>query len=214
MRRLWQIGISVLVGVLVFLGCMYWYRWSATPLSHPEIESYLARISAQTQVPGGRHDLPALRRFLEQDDGQPVYTVNLYRFRETADYPEGSGFSGSGIEAYGRFSQIMVGLMIPRASHPAFSSDWSDQSSAWDRVVVVRYRSRRDLVDLFATDAFADASLHKWASIEAHNRMVVRATDLPSGEQTIALASALVAMLTLIAQMSFAQREVEAIKLS
>ena len=61
-----------------------------------------------------------------------------------------------------------------------FSSDIA--GAGWDRIVVVRYRSRRDLVDLFATDAFADASLHKWASIKAHDRMVVQALHLPGGE--------------------------------
>jgi hypothetical protein len=36
----------------------------------------------------------------------------------------------------------------------------------WDRVALVRYRSRRDLLRMAAELATKDADVHKWASIE------------------------------------------------
>lgn len=178
---------------LIVLALMYWYQWSARTLTPSEVDAYMAVIETQTQNPGGRHDLPALRKFLEQDDGQPVYTVNLYSFLETADYLEDSEFSGTGEEAYDRFSSVMIPLMIKRGSHPIYGSSWADRAnSAWDRVVIVRYRSRRDLVDLFATDAFAEASVHKWASLRGHERMLVQALHIPDGRYLIALIALIV----------------------
>jgi hypothetical protein len=163
------------------LSLIYWYQWSASALSNEEIDQYISVIEAQTQIPGAKHDIRALRKLLEGDDGEPIYTVNLYKFHSTANYPEGSDFGGSGEEAYDRFSKVMISLMLKRGSHPVYGSYWVDASSEWDRIVIVRYRSRHDLVDLFATDAFAEASLHKWASIKEHQRMVVQATHIPDG---------------------------------
>jgi len=112
--------------------------------------------------------------------------VKIYRFQTAADYPEGSGFGGSGPDAYERFSTVMIPLMIRRGAHPIYGSNWVDRSnSKWDRIVIVRYRSRRDLVDIFATDAFADASLHKWASLRGHDRMLVQALHIPDGRYAI-----------------------------
>ena len=179
-------------GAVAFIGLMYWYQWSGEPLSQDEVDHYIEVIESQTQVPGGRHDIPALRRFLETDDGKPVYTVNLYNFNDTAIYPAGSAYSGTGTEAFERFSSIMIKLMAARGSHPVFGSTWADPSnSKWDRIVVVRYRSRRDLADLFATNDFAEASQHKWASISKHDRMLVKALHIPGGEWLILLCALL-----------------------
>jgi hypothetical protein len=176
----WTTSISI--GVVFFFSLLYWYQWSAHTLSGDEIDTYLSKIEAQTQTPGGRHDMVALRGFLESDDGHPIYTINLYKFHKQAAYPAESGFTGTGEQAYDRFSKVMISLMAERGSHPIYGSSWVDTSSDWDRIVVVRYRSRRDLVDLFATDTFAEASLHKWASIREHQRMLVQATHIPDGK--------------------------------
>jgi hypothetical protein len=176
------LAVSISVGAVIFSGLLYWYQWSAHTLSDNEIDAYLSTIEAQAQSPGGKHDMIALRAFLESDDGRPVYTVNLYKFHDKAAYTAGAGFTGTGEQAYDRFSRVMISLMAERSSHPIYGSSWVDASSDWDRIVVVRYRSRRDLVDLFATDAFADASLHKWASIREHQRMLVQATHIPDGK--------------------------------
>lgn len=187
--------------VVVFaglMGFMYWYEWGVHSLTSPEVNAYIAKIQTQGQIPGGRHDVPALRKFLTEDDGKPIYTVNMYKFNEMAAYPEGSGFSGSGLDAFDRFSSVMIRLMALRGSHPVFGSDWvADDNADWDRIVIVRYRSRRDLVDLFATDAFADASLHKWASIHKHDRMIVQALHIPGGGTVSLLLASIIAFVSL-----------------
>lgn len=181
MNRKFLLAFSVAASL--FGGLILWYQPGLEdPLTGLQIQDYLSRIGAQSQAPGGRHNLEDLKKLMEKDDGKPIYTVNLYQFREVADYPENSGYEGTGSEAYERFSKLVVPLMLERGSHPIFGSSWNDASSNWDRVVVVRYRSRKDLMDMFATDAFADASLHKWASIEKHTRMVVQATHIPGGQ--------------------------------
>lgn len=171
-----------IVGILTFVSMVIWYQFAAQPLNQAEVDAYMAKIEAQADTSAARHDMSALRQFLRSDDGLPFYTVNLYQFHDQAAYSEGSTFSGTGAAAYDRFSATMVKLLAARASHPIFGSNWSDaQASSWDRVVIVRYRSRRDIASLFASDEFAVASEHKWAAIKQNERMLVQGVHLPGG---------------------------------
>ena len=61
-----------------------------------------------------------------------------------------------------------------------FGSAWTDDSiSAWDRIVIVRYRSRRDMAEIFASPEFAEASAHKWAALKRNERMLVQGLHIP-----------------------------------
>lgn len=120
--------------------------------------------------------------------------MNLYAFRDVASYPEGSAQgsdpSPSGPEAIERFGVVMLPLLVRHASHPVFSTRGSDAgTSRWDRLVIVRYRSRRDIAEIFATDAFADASAHKWAALAGHERLLVQGLQLPALTLPLALLS-------------------------
>jgi uncharacterized protein (DUF1330 family) len=177
-RRL--ILVSSAASALLLVALLWLYAWSQDPLSADEVDRYIERIEAQTQNPGGRHDIPELRRFLDSDDGNPFYTVNLYEFREQAQYLDGQPHRGSGQEAFARFSEVMLRLLASRASHPIVGSQWADiASSGWDRIVIVRYRSRRDIAEIFASPEFAEASAHKWAALKRNDRMLVQGLHIP-----------------------------------
>jgi uncharacterized protein (DUF1330 family) len=186
------LSISFLVLILapwlllvLFLG---WYSRGGPPLSQSEVDHYIDTIAGQTQQPGGRHDLVALRSFLESDDGQPFYVVNLFELYDQARYQEspiseGSGTgtgTGTGAEAYGRFAAIMIRLLPRHGSHPIFGSNWiAPETAKWDRIAVNRYRSRRDIAEMFASPEFADAATHKWAAVARNDRTLVQARHLP-----------------------------------
>jgi len=172
--------------VLVFVLVLLVGYHGGDKLSGEEVEHYLSIIEGQDQNPGGRHDLTALRDFLEKDDGQPFYTVNLYRFHAEAQYLPGSEYfdrsvGGSGKEAFERFSKIMIKLLVSHSSHPIFASNWvHDESSNWEKLVIVRYASRRDIAELFASNEFADANEHKWAALVDNERMLVQGLHISS----------------------------------
>lgn len=174
------IVISIIVTTIFLIG-LYWYRGRSNLLTQAEVDRYIATIEAQEQNPGGRHDIPALRNFLENDDGKPFYTVNLYRFYDEAQYLDDQPYEGTGVEAFERFSSTMIRLLAQRGSHPIFGSTWADDydDGTWDRIVIVRYRSRRDIADLFASDEFADANMHKWAALAQNERMLVQGLHIP-----------------------------------
>lgn len=167
------------IPVVLLVSLIVVYQGNEKPLSPEEVNEYLSKIENQTQKPGGRHDMQELRIFLEDDDGKPFYTVNLYRYYPQAQYLDGRNNQGSGSDAYDRFSSVMVKLLAKQSSHPIFGSNWLEGGSDWDRLVIVRYRSRRDIAEVFSSTEFAEASAHKWASIEKIERMLVQGFHFP-----------------------------------
>lgn len=152
----------------------------SAPMGKEKAARYLTLIAAHEHQPGGQHDMAALTRFFQQDDGKPFYTVNLYKYHEKAQYLDSIEHSISGVQAYDSFSQVMVPLLLQNFAYPIFASNWLDFSDKkWDRIVIVRYPNREAMAKIFASEAFSKASAHKWASIAQHDRFIVQATHLP-----------------------------------
>ncbi len=53
------------------------------------------------------------------------------------------------------------------------------ESGTWHRLVIVRYRSRRDIADIFASAKFAQANVHKWAGLEKNQRLLMQGLHIP-----------------------------------
>jgi len=151
-----------------------------TPMTNNEVDEYINKINQLSHIPGGKHNIEELRSFFSADDGDPFYTVNLYKYHKRAQYLAKGSPIISGVEAYDKFSRVMVGLLLQNYSYPIFGSNWLDLSDkGWDKIVIVKYRSRRDMAKIFSDPSFSVASADKWASIEKHDRFVVKGLHLP-----------------------------------
>jgi hypothetical protein len=171
--------LQLITAALLILAGLWLYLGNGQVLSQQEVDDYIKDIEAQAGNPG-RHDIAALRHFLEQDDGQPFYTVNLYQFHQQAHYPTGVSQQQTGRQAFNKFTAVMVPLLVQHASHPIFGSDWADSHlNPWDRLVIVRYRSRRDIADIFSSAKFAQASVHKWAGLDKNQRLLMQGLHIP-----------------------------------
>ena len=209
MNRIFRPMNLIMIIVLAVLSVLlYSYSDGEDPLTAAEVDAYITKISAQTEIPGGQHDMDALREFLQHDDGKEFYTVNFYKYHKTAKYVGQPGISISGEAAYDKFSSVMVNLLGQQASHPIFGSTWLDGASQdWDRMVIVRYRSRRDIAEIFANNEFAEASAHKWASIEKHERFLVQGLHIPALNIIITCAIVICILLMFILRSRRKQRD-------
>ncbi len=189
----------IIIVTIIFLlsaALLYWYSLGSKPLSKAEVNEYMATISAHESVFRTEEDLKAFQVFLEKDDGQPFYTINLYKFRETALYEDKQPPFLSGAKAFEKFTSIMIPLLAKQASHPIFGTNWlHNQTDRWDRLVIVRYRSRRDIAEIFTTSAFAVASKHKWAALEDNERFVAQALHIPALYFPVALLMTIISII-------------------
>ncbi|MBC8195796.1 MAG: DUF1330 domain-containing protein [Acidimicrobiia bacterium] len=128
-----------------------------------------------------------LRVLLELGHEGPVHMVNLLRFREVAEYPEGwDGPTGTGEEAYARYGLVAVarvadlgGCVVTFGPVEALAIGPSD--CRWDQVAVIEYPDMRSFLALTEDPVYVDALVHRNAGLAetqvlAVNPIVGRAT--------------------------------------
>jgi hypothetical protein len=152
----------------------------SSPMTSTEVDEYIEKINQLSETLGGEPDIKQLKEFFYSDDGEAFYTVNLYKYHDEVRSMTSDADSLSGLEVYDRFSAVMIKLLFKNHSYPVFGSNWLDLSdNDWDRIVIVRYRSRKDMAEIYSDPKFVIASVDKWSSLKAHERFVVKALHLP-----------------------------------
>ena len=170
-------GPRVLAAALLALygAFVLWYGGHGEPLTPAEAEALLARIAERAgnePNPDG-HLRDHLRALAAQDDGDEFYMLNLIRYRPQARYPAGHDYPGTALDADARYSRAIIPYLLKHGGVPLLLGevqgrflDEPGDTVDWQRVALVRYRSRRDLLEMIADLAGRDVAVHKWASIE------------------------------------------------
>ena len=101
----------------------------------------------------------------------PIVMVNLLKFRERAEYPDGRDAQLSGREAYLRYGQSLMPLLQKTGARLLFSGNVNYLSlgvveSLWDEVALVEYPSRTAFVQMTLTPEYAEIAVHRSAGLE------------------------------------------------
>ena len=130
------------------------------------------RAGKQVQT---EEEAPLLKQFRElakSDDGGEYFMVNLLKFREKAFYPAGSPYNNDPLAANNRYNRAIIPLLLKHGGMPVFDSRAQgrfihpDDAEDWDHVAMVRYRSRRDMLNMAIEIAGKGVDIHKWAALE------------------------------------------------
>lgn len=148
-----------------------WYTGCGGPLSTEEIQAYMGRLAEGEERDPER--LAAIREFLEADDGGEFVMVNAMllheRPRQVGDVQPGE----TSEEILDRYMAYMWPALLSRACHPvigggAFASVevWGvEGAERFGSAALMRYRSRRDMMEVVTDPAFDDAHQYKVAAI-------------------------------------------------
>lgn len=159
----------------VYVAFWVWYGGNGNPLRPAEVDQLTQQMAAAAKARGAEPDLrliDAFRTLARQDDGREFYMVNLMRYREQALYPEGSGYDDDVEAAAARYNEAVLPALIRRGSLPILLGRWQgaflqpEGAEVWDQLAIVRYRSRRDMLEMAVALGRENAVIHKWASIE------------------------------------------------
>lgn len=149
------------------LGCAYlafqvWHLPLRGPLDAQEVH---AKLDTLLQETGRTEPVPqvALDFFL-QDDGEPFYLVLLDRY----------GAQDDATAMQTKVRRQVLPQMLWRGSYPMFSWDSlaifengvAQDTAQFDRVTIVRYRSRRDLLELMSSPEIRASAAYRMASLE------------------------------------------------
>lgn len=167
--------IVLLVSAAIYLAFHLWFGGADEPLSQEETEAYLAQIGAN-QTEASAHDgdlIDSFRALAAEDDGREFYMLNLMRYRPKALYPPGSPYGEDARAAADRYNQAVLPALFRRGSMPILLGRYAGpfippdaSAGTWDQIGIVRYRSRRDMLDMALELSLSGGGEHKWASIE------------------------------------------------
>ena len=160
-----------IAGLLCWAAFTLWYTNTGGPLTEEEIAVYLSRMAeAEDSERAAR-----LRSFLESDTGNQFIMVNVIDMADDPPDVPGAAPGESADSLLGRYMEYMYPALFARACHPIFagravaaSLDLTGIEGAeiWDQGALMRYRSRRDMMEIATNPAFAERHGFKIAALE------------------------------------------------
>jgi hypothetical protein len=157
---------------LSYAAFLLWYSSWRRPLTPAEITSYMERLREQSGATTER--LAPVQAFLEADDGREFFMINLVRLPEGPVNEPGTGIPKPAREVLAGYSRFFFPALMRRAGHPLFLcrgagryvEHWgAGPDPGWSLGIVVRYRSRRDMIELATDPRFVSAHAYKLAAI-------------------------------------------------
>lgn len=190
--------------LLLYAGFRLWYDNWRGPLTEQEIAHFLALAQS---APGAEHtDWTSLRHFLENDDGREFVMCNMLRLHADPVVPATGGQVQRPRALLRRYARVFVPELLRRGGHPvvgvrkigAYIDAWhTPRDPGWTLASMMRYRSRRDLMQLATSPRFLPAHAFKVAALaETYSfpgQMVVSGALQP--RLTVGLSLALLAAL-------------------
>lgn len=163
------IVLAVLYGIF-----FYWYTSFEGPLTEEEV-AHFNRVVASS--PGGEERLERWQDFIQNDTGDDFAVWNAIDLYDTPKQVAGALSGESAQQVLDRYSTPFMTKALMRAGHPVmlgFSAGkaidlWGvEDADNWDQGALVRYRSRRDLLEMFEELVADGSGIHafKVAAIE------------------------------------------------
>ena len=166
----WQIWIWVPVVYGVF--SLWYFNWQG-PVTQQEIDEYLNGFS---ELEANKNtELSVIRKFLEDDDGKEFVMLNLIQvYKDKVPHP----VTGEELKPQALLSNYFRSFAfasLKRGGHPVLQArtaggnidSWNaDDNVGFSVTSMMRYKSRRDLIELLIDPEFADSHLYKLAAID------------------------------------------------
>ena len=167
-RKLW------LGSVLLYALFISWYTDFDGPLTEAEIQAFIVKTQDQ-DLGGDPSARGALLEFLRNDTGQQFLMFNAVDLAKNPPEMEGAPPDADAETLIDLYMEHMIPELLSRASHPvvvgksvANSLDLLGIEGAeeWSDGAILRYRSRRTLMEIISNPEFYDRHDFKLAGLE------------------------------------------------
>lgn len=155
----------------LYVAFRLWYDGRRPPLSAAEIEEFLPRLPEHARA--NAQEMASLRAFLARDDGREFAMLNLVKLAaEPVAHPV-TGRVTPPMELLETYSRDFFRALARKAGHPAivaraagsYLDSWNvPDDPGWSIIGYMRYRSRRDMLELVTDPRFANAHRFKIAA--------------------------------------------------
>jgi len=161
-----------LLPALFFALFLFWYTPSGGPLSDAEVDNFVVKMEANGSSPEA---IAMIRQFGEEDTGKHFIMINNIDYDETPGNVAGAAPGENAQQLMDRYMGHMIPAMLSRGSHPVMMGPAAYLSidvigvegvDTWDMGGLVRYRSRRDFLEIVTDPAFSGKHHFKAAALE------------------------------------------------
>lgn len=169
-----EVGIWLLAAALYACFLAWYLNWRPALAAH-EVDDLISKISQSgLNEQTGTEDLARLEAFLRADDGREFYMLNLVRIAPHDIADPVTGQHRPARQVLEGYTKSFLAALFRRGGHPAFVARkiggyldaWGVEADpGWTIVGYMRYRSRRDLVQLVAAPEFAGSHVFKHAAM-------------------------------------------------
>jgi len=157
----------------LYLAFLYWYiNWSG-PIAAEEIDSYIEKFSKGS---GAAHtDADVVRRFMEEDDGKEFVMQNFVTLHSGKMSHPVTGEQVNPQDVLAGYFKPFAKELFKRGGHPVFMTrkvggyidSWNcDKDPQWAATAMMRYKCRRDLIELASDQRFSDIHIFKTSAID------------------------------------------------
>ena len=166
---------SWIILALVYAIFFYWYTSFEGPLTQEEIVHFTEVVNG---APGMEDEQARIWiEFMDSDTGDDWAMWNAVDLAERPKPIEGVEPGATSEEVVNRYAEPFFAKAVWRASHPVLSGAaaapaldlWGVEGAEdWDRGILVRYRSRRDIMEIIEEVVTSQESIHafKVAAVE------------------------------------------------
>ncbi len=164
----WWIWVVALALYIVF---RLWYDNWRGPLSPQEVNDFMNQVSGLKM--SAYSDPKDLRAFLEADDGKEFVMVNLVRVHTGELAHPHTGKPTKGIDLLREYGNSFVKVLVRHGGHPVlvmrkvggYIDSWNTPPDpGWHVAGSMRYRSRRDMMQLALDPSVRDVHILKTAA--------------------------------------------------
>ena len=162
-----------LVLAILYTGFFSWYTSFDGPLSQEEMDHYYKILEARNSD-GSPEQRARLRKFMEEDTGDDFVMINVIDMYEEPMQISGVSSSDTSEDVLDRYMEYMYPALFTRACHPILFGEAANQAmdlmnapgmEQWTRGAAMRYRSRRDMLEIASNPAFTGAHDFKIAAM-------------------------------------------------
>ena len=162
-----------LVLAVLYAAFFGWYTSFGGPLTAQEVDQYMT-LFAEREDPPPPETLALLRRFLEEDTGDDFVMINVIDMYDEPLPMEGVEPGETSDEVLDKYMAYMMPALVSRASHPvlygtaansAMDLMNADGMEKWTTGAGMRYRSRRDMMEITVNPAFRGSHDFKIAAM-------------------------------------------------
>lgn len=199
---LWAVSVSI------YAAFFAWYTNLSGPLTDQEVEERLQLMRDRNAAP---ERIAVIEGFMRSDTGDDLVMINLLDMNEAPPVLPATGSGADADELMDHYMEHMYRELLTRASHPVFFGiavadamdiQGMDGGSHWERAGLVRYRSRRDLLDIALDPRFSERHDYKIGALAKTIAYPVEPTLHP-GDPRLLLALLLTAITAVIHLVAF-----------